>query len=80
MNVVFVDVGADDESVVSVRKPFGKLTADPVRFLRRDLAGDKGLSEMVGNHIVRTARPAGERGILPFGKRNSASAVRLSHS
>ena len=69
MNVVFVDVGADDESVVSVRKTFGKLTADAVCFLRCDLAGDKGLPEMIGDHIVRTARPAGERGILPFGKK-----------
>jgi len=69
MNVVFVDVGADDESMVPVCKAFGKLTADPVCFLRRDLAGDKGLSEMVSNHIVRTARSAGERGILPFGKK-----------
>ena len=69
MDVVLVDVGADDESVVPVRKAFGKLTADVVRFLRRDLAGDKGLPKMIGNHIVRTARPAGESGILPFGKK-----------
>ena len=69
MNVVFVNVGADDESVAPVRKAFGKLTADPVCFLRRDLAGDKGLSEMIGDHIVRAARPAGERGILPLGEK-----------
>ena len=69
MNVVFVDVGADDESVVSVRKPFGKLTADAVCFLRRNFAGDKGLSEMVGDYIIRAACPAGECSILPFGKK-----------
>ncbi len=68
MNVVFVNVGADNKSVVPVRKAFGKLTADPVCFLRSDLAGDKGLPEMVSDHIVRATRPAGERGILPFGK------------
>jgi len=58
VNVVFVNVGADDESMVPVCKTFGKLTADPVCFLRRDLAGDKGLSEMVGDHIVRAAPPS----------------------
>ena len=68
MDVMFVDVGADNESVVPIRKAFGKLTADPVCFLRRDLAGDKGLPEMVSDHIIRAARPAGKRGILPFGK------------
>jgi hypothetical protein len=69
MDVVLVDVGADDESMFPIRKASGKFTADPVCFLRRDLAGDKGLPEMIGNHIIRAARPAGESGILPFRKK-----------
>ncbi|MPN56037.1 hypothetical protein SDC9_203723 [bioreactor metagenome] len=69
MNVVLVDVGADDESVFPVRKAFGKLTADLVCFLRRDLAGDKGLPEMISDHIIRAARPAGEHTVLPFEKK-----------
>ena len=69
MNVVFVDVGTDNESMVPIRKASGKLTADSVCFLRRGLTGDKGLSEMVGDYIIRAACPAGECSILPFGKK-----------
>ena len=69
MNVVFVDMGADDESMASFGKAFGKFTTNAVRFLRRNFAGNKGLTEMIGDHVVRAARPAGECSILTFGKK-----------
>lgn len=58
-DIGLVDVGADDKGVVSFGKPAGKLLAQPVCFLRRDLSGDKGLAQVVGDHIVLAAHPAG---------------------
>ena len=59
VDVSLVDVGADDESVLALGESPGQLHAKPVGFLRRDLARHKGLPQVVGNHIVRTAHPAG---------------------
>ena len=44
--------------------------------LRGNLAGNKGLADMVSNHIVLAPRPAGERGILPLGEQE----LRVSHT
>ena len=63
VDVSLVDVGADDESVFAFGKAPGQLYAQPVGFLRRDLARHKGLPQVVGNHIVRTAHPAGAGGV-----------------
>ena len=59
VDVSLVDVGADDESVPALGESPGQLHAKPVGFLRRDLARHKGLPQVVGDHIVRTAHPAG---------------------
>lgn len=45
MDMLFVDMGADDIGVFTLGKPLGKLTAQAVCFLRGDLAGDKGLPQ-----------------------------------
>ena len=63
VDVSLVDVGADDESVLALGESPGQLHAKPVGFLRRDLARHKGLPQVVGNHIVRTAHPAGAGGV-----------------
>ena len=63
VGVRFVDVGTDDESVFALGEAPGQLYAQPVGFLRRDLARHKGLPQVVGNHIVCTAHPAGAGGI-----------------
>ena len=63
VDVRLVDVGADDESVLAFGKAPGQLHAQAVGFLRRDLARHKGLPQVVGNHIVRTAHPAGAGGV-----------------
>ena len=63
VDVSLVNVGADDESVLVLGKSPGQLYAQPVGFLRRDLARHKGLPQVVGNHIVRTAHPAGAGGV-----------------
>ena len=63
VDVSLVDVGADDESVLAFGKAPGQLHAQAVGFLRRDLARHKGLPQVVGNHIVRTAHPTGAGGV-----------------
>ena len=68
MDVVAVNVGTDDKSVIAFGKSAGQLTAQAVGFLRRNLAGNKGLPDGVGNHIIRPALSAGLGKILPLGK------------
>lgn len=63
VDVSLVDMGADDESVLALGEAPGQLHAQAVGFLRRDLARHKGLPQVVGNHIVRTAHPAGAGGV-----------------
>lgn len=59
VNMGFVDMGADDIGVIALDEPLDQLTAQTVHFLRRDLAGDKGLPQMVGDHIILAAHSAG---------------------
>ena len=63
VDVGLVDVGADDESVLAFGKAPDQLHAQPVGFFRCDLAWHKGLPQMVGNHIILAAHPAGADGI-----------------
>ena len=63
VGVRLVDVGADDESVFAFGKTPGQLYAQAVCFLRRDLARHKGLPQVVRNHIICSAHPAGAGGI-----------------
>lgn len=63
VDVGLVNVGADDESVLALGEAPGQLHAQPVGFLRRDLARHKGLPQVVGDHVVRTAHPAGAGGV-----------------
>ena len=69
MDMLFVDMGADDIGVFAFGKPLGKLTAQAVCFLRGDLAGDKGLPQMVGNDIILAAHSAGLLDVLILGKK-----------
>ena len=68
MGVLFIDVGADHKCVIAFGKALGKLYAQAVGFLRRDLSGDKGLTNLIGDHIVRAAAAPGFVQILPLGK------------
>ena len=68
MGVFRIDVGADHKCVIAFGKALGKLYAQAVGFLRRDLSGDKGLTHLIGNHIVRAAAAPGFVQILPLGK------------
>lgn len=63
VDVRFVDVGADDESVLAFCETPGQLHTQPVGFLRRDLARNKGLPQVVRNHIILAAHPAGSGGV-----------------
>ena len=47
VNMGFVDMGADNVGVIALGEPLGQLTAQTVRVLRCDLAGDKGLPPSV---------------------------------
>ena len=91
VNMGFVDMGADDIGVIALGEALGQLTAQTVRVLRCDLAGDKGLPQMVGNHIILAAHSAGLLDVLILGEkklgvgdpavalpaRNQPAAVRL---
>ena len=91
MDMGFVDVGANDVSMVALGEPLGQLTAQTVCLLRCDLSGDKGLPQMVGNHIILAAHSAGLLDVLILGEkklgigdpavalpaRNQPAAVRL---
>ena len=63
VDVSLVDVGTDDESVLALGEAPGQLHAQVVGFLRRDLARHKRLPQVVGNHVVRAAHPAGAGGV-----------------
>ena len=66
MDVLLVYMGADNEGVFPLGETPRQLAAQPVCFFRRDLTRDKGLPEMIGNHIVLTPYPAGGGDVLPL--------------
>ena len=59
VNMGFVNVCADNVGVIAFGEAPCQLTAQTVCFLRRDLAGTEGLTEVVSNHIIRTTHPPG---------------------
>lgn len=63
-----VNVGTDHIGMIAMGEPPGQLAPNTVRIFRRNLAGDKRLPEVVGNHIIRAAHPAGFGDVLLFGK------------
>ena len=65
----FVDMGADDISVIALGESLGQLTAQPVCLLRCNLAGDKGLPQMVGDHIILAAHSASLLNVLILGEK-----------
>ena len=67
MDMVFIHMGADNKSMVSLRQLQCQLPPDLVRFFRRDLAGLERLPEMVGDHIIRAPVTSGQVRILPLG-------------
>ena len=69
MNMLFVDVGTDDKSVMALGEAFSKLHTQAIGFLRGDLAGGKGLPDLIGNYIIRPPLSPGLGGILTFGKK-----------
>ena len=69
MDMLFVDMGADNIGVFALGESLGKLTAQAVCFLRGDFTRDKGLAQMVGNYIILTAHSAGLLDVLIFGKK-----------
>ena len=69
VNVGFVDMGADDIGVIALGEPLGQLAAQAVCFFRCDLSGDKGLPQMVGDHIILAAHPAGLLNVLILGEK-----------
>ena len=69
VNVSFVDMGADDIGVIAFGEAVDQLAAQPARFLRCDLTGNKGLPQMVGDHIILAAHSAGLLDVLIFGEK-----------
>ena len=52
VDMVTVDMCADNESIIALQKPLGKLIAYLVRFFRSDFSGLERLPYLVGNNIV----------------------------
>ena len=69
VNMGFVDMSADDIGVIALGEALGQLTAQTVRVLRCDLSGNKGLPQMVGDHIILAAHSAGLLDVLIFGEK-----------
>ena len=67
VDVATVSVGADDVGVLALEEALGKLHADAVRLLRRDLAWLEGLAHLVGNDVARLL-PARELPVLALGQ------------
>ena len=68
VDVLLVDVGADDESVIAFGEPPRHLHAEAIRLLRCDLSRHKGLPQVIGNHIILAPYPARGCCILPLGQ------------
>ena len=68
VDMLLVNVSADDESVFPFGQRFGEVIADPVRCLRVDLAGLERLAKVIGDHIIFSRLPSRELGVLPLGK------------
>ena len=64
MDMGLVNVGTNDKGVFALGEPLGKLHAQPVRFLRRDLPRAERLADMVGDHIICAPNPSGGGDIL----------------
>ena len=54
-----VGVGSNDKSVLALQKTLGKLIADAVGFLRRDLPRLEGLPHLISDYIAFLAAPGG---------------------
>ena len=54
-----VGVGSNDKSVLALQKTLGKLIADAVGFLRRDLPRLEGLPHLIGDDITFLTAPGG---------------------
>ena len=63
MNMGFINMGADDKSVVPLREASGQLIAQAVGLFRGDFAGDEGLPYLIGDHIIRSPPSAGLGGV-----------------
>jgi hypothetical protein len=68
VDVVFIYVGADQESVLSLQKTRGKFIAELVCIFRRDLSRTKRLAHLICDHIAFLLS-TGYGFILPFGKK-----------
>ena len=66
--MMFVNMGADDKSVFLLGQRHSEVIANLVRQFRRNLSRLEGLPQVVSDHIIVLPLPAGNGGILPFGK------------
>ena len=59
MDVGFINMSADNESVSAFCEAFGQLTSQTICFLRCDLTGAEGLPQVVANYIIITLGSSG---------------------
>ena len=65
MNVMPIDVCANNESMLAFEKPLGEFVADAIGFLGGHFARLEGLTDLVGDNIV-LLRASGEYLVLAF--------------
>ena len=64
VNMVLVDVSANNKGIVTLCQLHGKLITDLICFFRRNLTWQERLTKMIADHIVSAAPPTGLPEIL----------------
>ena len=68
VDVLFINVSADDKCMFAFCQRHGEFIANLVRQFRCNLPWLERLPQVVGDHIIVLPFPAGNGGILPLGK------------
>ena len=63
MDMGFINMGADDKSVVPFGEAAGQFIAQAVGLFRGDFAGDEGLPYLIGDHIILSPPSASLGGV-----------------
>ena len=66
MNMGFVDMSADDKGMTTLGEPTSKFHPHPVGLFGSHFPGGKGLTDMVGNHIILFPATPSDSYVLPL--------------
>ena len=57
LDVCYVAVGGNNKRMIALQKAVGKFVADGIGFLRRNLAGFKRLTHLIGDNFMLLRSP-----------------------